>query len=80
MAAAQRMIHDRKVQLGAPLVPKLPSQQVKESGIPSLSQTQALMSDAVEKAKRAAELQSRIQSQLAGLNSAGFSMPTQPAV
>ncbi|XP_064595990.1 LOW QUALITY PROTEIN: U4/U6 small nuclear ribonucleoprotein Prp3-like [Liolophura sinensis] len=80
MAAAQRMIHDRKVQLGAPLVPKLPTQPVKEPGIPPLSQTQALMSDAVEKAKRAAELQSRIQSQLAGLNSAGFSIPTQPAV
>ncbi|CAI9736354.1 U6 small nuclear ribonucleoprotein Prp3-like [Octopus vulgaris] len=76
MANAQRMIQERKAQLSIH-TPSVPPgvvgsvDSISLSAQPSPSQTQQLMNDAVEKAKRAAELQARIQAQLTGLSTGG---------
>lgn len=74
MANAQRMIQERKAQLSIHTPTISPGSL---GSLPSPSQTQQLMTDAVEKAKRAAELQARIQAQLTGLSAgtAGVTLP-----
>ncbi|XP_013415095.1 U4/U6 small nuclear ribonucleoprotein Prp3 isoform X3 [Lingula anatina] len=59
MANAQKAIQERKAQLGA-VIP--PASSGSLSQVPQMPQ--GFMEDAVEKAKRAAELQARIQSQM----------------
>lgn len=75
MANAQRMIQERKAQLSIHS-PTVSSGSL--GSLPSPSQTQQLMTDAVEKAKRAAELQARIQAQITGLSTGtvGVTLPT----
>ncbi|KAL5019959.1 hypothetical protein ScPMuIL_002851 [Solemya velum] len=60
MATAQKMIQERKAQLHIPDPP---------------TQTQMYMNDAVDKAKRASELQANIQARLIGLSGSGIAMP-----
>ncbi|CAH1787996.1 unnamed protein product, partial [Owenia fusiformis] len=67
MASAQRMIKERKAQLNIPDAP--PARP------PPPPQSQKLMSDAMDKAKKAADLQARIQAQLAN---AGIGVGVSP--
>ncbi|XP_041356451.1 U4/U6 small nuclear ribonucleoprotein Prp3-like [Gigantopelta aegis] len=62
MANAQKMIQERKAQIAATLPPPVPSYQ-----IPGYGQSDVLMNDAMDKARRAAELQAQIQARLSGL-------------
>lgn len=90
VASMKKQIEERKKQLtvirqaqpaAVPVAPSVP--KVSAQPPPSLLQQQELMNEAIEKAKRAAELQARIQAQLAnkpnlfsstGLTSAGTNL------
>ncbi|XP_018415403.1 PREDICTED: U4/U6 small nuclear ribonucleoprotein Prp3 isoform X2 [Nanorana parkeri] len=71
MEAATRQIEERKKQLSfvsPPPMPKMSSSQSERSSIGNTiqpSQAATFMNDAIEKARKAAELQARIQAQLA---------------
>ncbi|KAJ8311737.1 hypothetical protein KUTeg_011092 [Tegillarca granosa] len=69
MANAQKTIQERKAQIQATLPPPAPSYQS------SMSRDEILMSDAMDKVRRAQELQSRIQNQMTGLKAAGINLP-----
>lgn len=69
MANAQKTIQERKAQIQATLPPPTPSYQS------SMSRDEILMSDAMDKVRRAQELQSRIQNQMTGLKAAGINLP-----
>ncbi|XP_060077701.1 U4/U6 small nuclear ribonucleoprotein Prp3-like isoform X2 [Ylistrum balloti] len=66
MQNAQKIIEERKTQLMV---------TVPSASKPSMSQTQVLMSDAMEKAKRAAELQAMIQNKMSSLTASGVQIP-----
>lgn len=66
MQNAQKMIQERKTQL----MVTTPS-----ATKPTMTQTQVLMSDAMEKAKRAAELQAMIQNKMSSLSASGVQLP-----
>lgn len=88
VASMKKQIEERKKQLNVmrqvqPVVATVQSAPVTAQPVPSLLQQQELMNEAIEKAKRAAELQAKIQAQLAnkpnlfsntGLTSAGANL------
>ncbi|KAK7489923.1 hypothetical protein BaRGS_00018788, partial [Batillaria attramentaria] len=86
MENARRELQERKAQLGiqpssappAPPQPSVPPMPVggHTVGAGMLAQSQQAMTDAMMKAKRAAELQAQIQARLSGL--AGMSLPGMP--
>lgn len=78
MANAQRTIQERKAQLGH-LVPSVPVAPVPSSQGAGVSSA-AFMNDAMEKAKRAAELQARIQASLARTGMGGVNVPFIPGM
>ncbi|KAL9976635.1 hypothetical protein ACROYT_G013957 [Oculina patagonica] len=92
VASMKKQIEERKKQLNvvrqvqpaaAPTVQATTPQPIPFQSVPSIQQQQELMNEAIEKAKRAAELQAKIQAQLAnkpnlfstsGLTSAGANL------
>lgn len=74
VASMKKQIEERKKQLNvirqvqpaaAPPVQAATPQSIPFQSVPSIQQQQELMNEAIEKAKRAAELQAKIQAQLA---------------
>jgi len=74
VASMKKQIEERKKQLNvirqvqpaaAPPVQASTPQSIPFQSVPSIQQQQELMNEAIEKAKRAAELQAKIQAQLA---------------
>ena len=90
VASMKKQIEDRKKQLQAlrqvqppapslvPQSPVVPQPPRPSAVVPSLFEQQLLMNEAIEKAKRAAELQARIQAQIASKPSLVSTPPLLP--